>query len=162
MESEPRYRSVHIDCGEIDPSRSEPGTYQTAVRLPGELLNIGTYTFRASIETAGILEPLDHQDGLTFELHDPDGSTARNSWGRPRQGVLFLDLPWTTERCSGRAEPALSEAEGCRPIRAATVRERTTKPGGPEARRVAPVTCAPGCNTAGTRFKSERDDTGGG
>jgi hypothetical protein len=81
------------------------GTYEARVRFPGGLLNAGTYTVRVGIGAGGGRESLDHREAIMFDLHDRDGSIAARSWGRPRPGLLFLDLDWgTREIRSGEAE----------------------------------------------------------
>ncbi len=83
------------DCGESESATRGVGTYDARVQIPGGLLNSGTYTLRAAVEWSSGGEMLDHQDGLTFELHDPPGRWRRAGWAKPRAGALFLDLPWT-------------------------------------------------------------------
>ncbi len=105
-----------VDCEPSGRRHFEPGRYETVVRLPGNLLNAGTYAVRPSIESAvTVRESLDHQQGLTFELHDPDGQTLLNTRGGQRPGVLFLNLPWQTQRAGdlsdvNAAQPTTAEA----------------------------------------------------
>ena len=91
--------------------RREQGFYTTQVRIPGGLLNTGTYVVRAAVQRSGY-EFFDQREGLVFDLHEPEGEWSARSGGRARPGVLHLVLPWRTLRTDSnevvRAAPALS------------------------------------------------------
>ncbi|MFH1746370.1 MAG: polysaccharide ABC transporter ATP-binding protein [Planctomycetota bacterium] len=100
-----------VDCRPATETTFEPGTYEGRVRFPGDLLNSGSYMLRPLIEWAGGRETIDHQQGITFELQDPDGSTLLNSRGRLRAGVLFLNLPWNTRQLSNTLDQQIEPVQ---------------------------------------------------
>ncbi|RMF73813.1 MAG: ATP-binding cassette domain-containing protein [Planctomycetota bacterium] len=77
--------------------RRESGYYTAHVRIPGGLLNTGTYVLRAAVQRSGY-EFLDQRDGLVFDLHEPEGQWTARAGGSARPGVLHLVLPWRTRR----------------------------------------------------------------
>ncbi len=69
-----------------------PGTYTARIRIPGNLLNLGTYVLR--INSGTHRETFDHADALTFQIHEPRNLTARHN----RRGLLLPMLPWQTTK----------------------------------------------------------------
>jgi lipopolysaccharide transport system ATP-binding protein len=77
---------------DTEPARYErrlPGQYTARVRLPGSLLNLGSYVLR--INSGTHQETFDHADVLTFQIHEPRQLTARHN----RRGLLVPMLPWS-------------------------------------------------------------------
>lgn len=89
-----------VDCPQLRRARREPGRYNAVVRFPGRVLNAGTYFLRFEIERAG--EIIDQQEGVRLDLHDPEGEIVARSWGKPRPGVLHLDLDWSLNEAAPR------------------------------------------------------------
>jgi len=71
------------------------GDYEARIRIPGPLLNEGTYamSFATGIPFQMVYEKL--EDIIVFSLHD-GGATRSRSITQTRPGVLSMDLPWDT------------------------------------------------------------------
>ncbi|MEY2606010.1 MAG: lipopolysaccharide transport system ATP-binding protein [Verrucomicrobiota bacterium] len=87
---------VHLlTSGDHDTTRGSyeqrsPGSYRARVRVPGDLLNLGTYSLR--INSGTHQATFDSEDTILFRVIEPRQLTSRND----RQGLLVPMLPWET------------------------------------------------------------------
>ncbi|HUG89922.1 MAG TPA: polysaccharide ABC transporter ATP-binding protein [Planctomycetaceae bacterium] len=109
--------SLHIDSldgvcvfNAISPlDELEPGTYQSAVHVPGKLMNDGVYRVRVLL-VVDLVAQVDEHDAIVFDVHD----TAREiPWYGRWLGAVRPDLPWSLERLpdtgvSTRHHPSLT------------------------------------------------------
>jgi lipopolysaccharide transport system ATP-binding protein len=73
----------------------EPGIYRSQVRIPGNLLNSGTYLLRVGSGIPGI-ESFDNIEAIQFFLVETGETVKRGH----RRGYLLPMLPWETEPIS--------------------------------------------------------------
>jgi lipopolysaccharide transport system ATP-binding protein len=66
----------------------EPGFYRARIRVPGNILNTGTYSLRVNCGTRQ--ETFDLEDVVTFRVIDGRGLTSRSG----RRGLILPMLPW--------------------------------------------------------------------
>ncbi len=90
-----------IESGDPDspqplPEVRRPGRYVATVRVPGGILNGGTYQYRVALaNTSGHIT--DYRFGTHFEIFDDTDFGALNAGGR-RAGVVLLRLEWRETR----------------------------------------------------------------
>jgi lipopolysaccharide transport system ATP-binding protein len=89
---------VHlVTCGDHDaaPERyalREPGSYTARVKVPGNLLNVGSYLLRINSGTHQMT--YDHEDVISFRIAESHQLTSRHN----RSGLVLPMLEWETSR----------------------------------------------------------------
>jgi len=104
-----------FSANDLDPNwRGRPrptGEYQSAARIPGNLLSEGTLFVGAGAASEGPIVQFYESEAVAFHVIDSlDGNSARGDYAGQMRGVFRPMLEWSTrykERKPGAAAPAL-------------------------------------------------------
>jgi lipopolysaccharide transport system ATP-binding protein len=75
------------------------GVFRSSFRIPGNLLNDGTYRVEVQIVQDQAIVLSKHDDLLSFEVHD--GGPLREGWFGKWVGAIRPDLDWRTDLVEG-------------------------------------------------------------